>query len=36
MFSKLPLMKAKEVVKVLEKIGFEFKRQKRSHISSGT
>ena len=30
--SKLPLMSAKELVKVLEKLGFEFKRQQGSHM----
>lgn len=29
---KLPLMKAKEVAKAIEKLGFEFKRQKGSHM----
>lgn len=29
---KIPLLKAKDVVKVLEKLGFEFKRQKGSHM----
>ena len=32
MSDKLPLMKAKEIVKVLEKLGFGFKRQKGSHM----
>lgn len=32
MSSKLPEMKAKEVAKILEKLGFEFKRQKGSHM----
>ena len=32
MSSKLPLMKAKEFIKVLENLGFEFKRQKGSHM----
>lgn len=32
MSDKLPLMKAKDVAKVLEKLGFEFKRQKGSHM----
>ncbi|MBI2145733.1 type II toxin-antitoxin system HicA family toxin [Candidatus Woesearchaeota archaeon] len=35
MSGKLPLMKAKEVAKVLEKLGFEFKRQKGSHMFFG-
>lgn len=35
MSDKLPLMKAKDVVKVLEKLGFKFKRQKGSHIFFG-
>ena len=30
--SKLPLLNAKEVVKVLEKLGFLFKRQQGSHM----
>ena len=30
--AKLPLMTAKETSKVLEKLGFEFKRQKGSHM----
>jgi predicted RNA binding protein YcfA (HicA-like mRNA interferase family) len=30
--SKLPLLKAKEVAKILEKLGFLFKRQKGSHM----
>ena len=30
--SKLPLMTAKQVTKVLVKLGFEFKRQKGSHM----
>ena len=30
--SKLPLLNAKEVVKVLEKLGFSFKRQQGSHM----
>ncbi len=29
---KLPLLKAKELAKTLEKLGFEFKRQKGSHM----
>ena len=32
MDSKVPLLKAKEIAKVLEKLGFEFKRQKGSHM----
>ncbi len=32
MSGKLPLLKAKEIAKVLEKMGFEFKRQKGSHM----
>ncbi len=32
MSSKLPLMKAKGIVKILDKLGFEFKRQKGSHM----
>jgi predicted RNA binding protein YcfA (HicA-like mRNA interferase family) len=32
---KLPLMKARAVTKVLEKLGFEFKRQKGSHMFFG-
>ncbi len=32
MSDKLPLLRAKEVAKVLEKLGFEFKRQKGSHM----
>ncbi len=32
MSDKLPLMKAKEIAKILEKMGFEFKRQKGSHM----
>ncbi|MDP3640398.1 MAG: type II toxin-antitoxin system HicA family toxin [Nanoarchaeota archaeon] len=32
MSSKLPLMKARDVAKVLENLGFEFKRQKGSHM----
>lgn len=32
MSEKLPLMKAREVAKVLEKLGFEFQRQKGSHM----
>ena len=30
--TKLPLMSAKELIKILKKIGFESKRQKGSHI----
>lgn len=30
--SKLPLMKASELVKVLKRLGFEFKRQEGSHM----
>lgn len=30
--TKLPLIKAKEVAKILEKLGFVFKRQKGSHM----
>lgn len=30
--AKIPLIKAREVVKVLEKLGFEFKRQRGSHM----
>ena len=33
--SKLPQLSAKEVIKVLEKLGFEFKRQKGSHMFFG-
>lgn len=32
MSDKLPLMRAKDVAKVLERLGFEFKRQKGSHM----
>lgn len=32
MSSKLPLMKARDIAKVLDKLGFEFKRQKGSHM----
>ncbi len=32
MSDKLPLMKAKDIAKILEKLGFEFKRQKGSHM----
>lgn len=32
MSGKLPLMNAKEVAKVIGKLGFEFKRQKGSHM----
>jgi len=30
--AKLPLMSAKEIAKVLNKLGFEFKRQQGSHM----
>lgn len=30
--SKLPLMKANELAKVIKKLGFEFKRQEGSHM----
>ena len=30
--SKLPLMTANEVAKILKKLGFEFKRQQGSHM----
>tara|TARA_Y100000310_G_C20003666_1_gene499726 strand:- start:145 stop:372 length:228 start_codon:yes stop_codon:yes gene_type:complete len=30
--AKLPLMKAKDIAKVLEKLGFECKRQRGSHM----
>lgn len=30
--SKLPLLTAKELIKVLKKIGFNFKRQEGSHM----
>lgn len=30
--AKLPLMTAKEFVKILKKLGFEFKRQEGSHM----
>lgn len=30
--SKLPLLNATEIVKVLKKLGFEFKRQRGSHM----
>jgi predicted RNA binding protein YcfA (HicA-like mRNA interferase family) len=33
--AKLPLMTAKEIIKVLEKLGFEFKRQRGSHMFFG-
>jgi predicted RNA binding protein YcfA (HicA-like mRNA interferase family) len=33
--SKLPLMKAKDIAKILEDLGFEFKRQKGSHMFFG-
>jgi len=29
---KLPLLKAKEIIKIFNKLGFEFKRQKGSHM----
>ena len=29
---KLPLLSAKKLVKILEKLGFEFKRQQGSHM----
>jgi len=32
MMSKLPLLTAKDVAKILKKLGFEFKRQKGSHM----
>ena len=32
MKSQLPLLHAKDVIKILEKLGFEFKRQKGSHM----
>lgn len=32
MTSQLPLLKAKDVIKILEKLGFKFKRQKGSHM----
>lgn len=32
MSDKLPLLKAKDIAKILEKLGFEFKRQKGSHM----
>ena len=32
MLSKIPQIKAKEVAKILEKLGFELKRQKGSHM----
>ena len=35
MSDQLPLMKAKDVAKVLNKLGFEFKRQKGSHMFFG-
>ena len=35
MSDKLPLMKAKDIAKILEKLGFEFKRQKGSHMFFG-
>ena len=30
--AKLPLMSAKELAKILKKLGFEFKRQQGSHM----
>ncbi len=30
--TKLPLMKASELAKILKKLGFEFKRQEGSHM----
>ena len=35
MSDKLPSLKVKEIVKVLEKLGFEFKRQRGSHMFFG-
>ncbi|MBS3126953.1 type II toxin-antitoxin system HicA family toxin [Candidatus Woesearchaeota archaeon] len=35
MSGTLPLMKARDMAKVLEKLGFEFKRQKGSHMFFG-
>ena len=35
MSGTLPLMKARDMAKVLEKLGFEFKRQKGSHMFCG-
>jgi predicted RNA binding protein YcfA (HicA-like mRNA interferase family) len=35
MSNKLPLMKANDIAKILEKLGFEFKRQKGSHMFFG-
>lgn len=35
MSDKLPLMKAKDIAKVLERLGFVFKRQKGSHMFFG-
>lgn len=32
MSEKLPQLKAKEVAKILQKLGFEFKRQKGNHM----
>ena len=32
MSQKLPLLKAKEIIKIFNKLGFEFKRQKGSHM----
>ncbi|MEK6981439.1 MAG: type II toxin-antitoxin system HicA family toxin [Candidatus Micrarchaeota archaeon] len=30
--SKLPLLSAREIIRILEKLGFEFMRQKGSHM----
>ncbi len=35
MSTKLPLIKAKELAKIIEKLGFIFKRQKGSHMFFG-
>lgn len=35
MSDKLPLMKAKDIAKVLGRLGFEFRRQKGSHMFFG-
>ena len=32
MTSQLPLLKAKDIIKILEKLGFNFKQQKGSHM----
>ncbi len=32
MTDKLPILRAKEIAKILEKMGFGFKRQKGSHM----